>query len=70
MTSAGTESTLHDEWTDGGIRELKYGGMKCEGAKKKSESGSDRSRDDMMWGLNTPGNGEMRGETMGGHMNI
>lgn len=40
------------------------------GEKKKSESGSDRSRDDMMWGLNTPGNGEMRGETMGGHMNI
>lgn len=49
---------------------MKYGGMKCEGAKKKSESGSDRSRDDMMWGLNTPGNGEMRGETMEGHMNI
>lgn len=34
-------------------------------------SGSHRSRNDMMWGLNTlMGFGEMRRETMGGHMNI
>lgn len=39
---------------------------------QKSMSGSDRDRNDMMWGLNTPGNGELRREreTMRGHMNI